>query len=337
MACNNQQTIFWTGTTFADATQLFSDNLLTQPSPDGFYSFGGLVRQVTGGQGILGPVQPCNDCAISCASAKSDIIRGTSPVAGRYTFEVEVGTSIGAVVLYFRPSVNEVTPAKLTWSYNNITASEYSSPVWGYAQGILGRMDFFPTNGGQLECNGNIISNDLGSNNQTFNGTLKTFDLITQTFVDSNPQTNITLGPYNNLANGGVTLTAFGNNQNVGTFNTVIPKTSATLTTISITVESTCAFNEWELGVNCPTSLNSFSANSVDGRACGSYNTTMYTSSVYSEDGVSPNIQINDWVFTDVNGVTQWPAGTYPVLVQTQNNLVTVDLNGVVTGIAPCT
>ena len=63
MACSNP-TVHWSGSSFASAPQLYSDSALTTVAADGWYSFGGVAREMSGG--VLGPVQPCSSCVVPC-------------------------------------------------------------------------------------------------------------------------------------------------------------------------------------------------------------------------------------------------------------------------------
>ena len=139
-----------------------------------------------------------------------------------------------------------------------------------------------------------------------------------------------TVGPYSaaevNLVNG-----------TAGYFMMVIPKPNASPSTLELVVEQPCGPSTWNIDVNCPISLNSFTAGILGG-GCGVYSTNIFTAAVSTSTGISPGptIAVNDWAFADADGVTPLPAGIYPVQIGGANNFVTVDTNGVVTNVAAC-
>jgi hypothetical protein len=321
--CNNSETIFFAGNSFANATQLYTDAALTTVANDGLYSFGGVVREMSGG--VLFSTQPCPSCFISCGSKE---VQGSGDAAGRYNVNFNLGVDTGAVVIRFESNVN---PAGLTWTYDGLSASEYSSPTWGYAQGILGQFSL-PADGGSYTC-GNIpgtLSNFYGSNSATIPGINYVYDFASNLFVPSNPLSSISLGPY--LSNEVTLVSGIP-----GGFIMVVPKPSASPGTLSIDVDALCRNNIWNVQVNCPNDLNSFDGGAI-GDPCGTITTPFYTASVTGAGGVSTSIGVYDWAFADINGVTQQPAGQYPVTFGgvPATYLVTVDSNGLVSEVLPC-
>lgn len=169
------QPFYYDGLTFSAATNVFTDPTLATPGPDGFYALGGIVRTKTGG--ILGPPQPCPSCAIPCSV---DGFTGSGN-DGVYTVEFELGTTPGAAILTFSPGVWNDTclpiPDSLTWTYNGVSASEYSSLVGGYQTGMIGAPDGPPKGGTQ--CNA-CVETGVPSNPSA---TAYTYDSSTSTFV----------------------------------------------------------------------------------------------------------------------------------------------------------
>ena len=324
MACNNSETIFFAGNSFANATQLYQDAALTTVANDGLYSFGGVVREMSGG--VLFSTQPCPSCFISCGSKE---VQGGGAAAGRYNVNFNLGTGTGAVVIRFE---SNVSPAGLTWTYDGLSASEYSSATWGYAQGILGQYND-PANGGTYDLCNNIpgpdyLSNNLGSNSATIPGINYVYDFASNLFVPSNPLSTISLGPY--LSNEVTLVSGIP-----GGFIMVVPKPSASPGFLSIDVDALCRNNVWNVQVNCPNNLNTFDGGAL-GDPCGTLGTPFYTASVTGAAGVSTSIQVNDWAFADINGVTQQPAGQYPVTFGAATYLVDVDSNGLVSAVTSC-
>jgi len=322
MACNNQQTIFWEGLTFGSASQIFTDSALTSVAPDGFYSFGGTVRQMLNGN-LLAP-QSCTPCNIPCGNPKNNTITGGGLGRGTYQFNVDVGTNTGAVIIKMNPQVN---PSRLIWSYDGLTSSEYSSSTWGYAQGIIGEYDLPITNGGSVTCDGNTVSNNNGSNSQIISGLSFSFDFSTQSFVSATIPVQVNLGPYNPSD---VNLVPGIPNE----YTMVIPKPNATPSIVSITIETICDSSNWIVGTNCPQPLLS---SPLGVTRCALYTTTVYSASSFTDSGYSSLIQINDFVFTDVNGVNPLAAGVYYVFTSGIDQIMTVSSDGVVTNLVACT
>lgn len=322
MACNSSTTVYWGGVSFATASQLFTDINLTTVVAPGWYSFAGVYRNMA--SGILGPPTSCPSCLVACTSVKV-ITGGGSP--GRYTVNIDLGSGTGATIIRFEA---EAVPSRLTWTYDGVSASEYSSETWGYKQGILGQYSS-SANGGSYVCvKDTPISNNLGSNNQIYSGLLYEYinGSFTPTLDNIGNTIPVSLGPYNPSGVGMVSGAP-------GYFTMVIPKPNAAPSTLKLEVDVTCPANSWNIDVNCARTLNSFSAGVISG-ACGVHSTTIYTASVATTTGVSSTIGVYDWAFEDMNGVTPLPAGIYPVLVGGVNNLMTVDSDGVVSNIATC-
>ena len=171
------------------------------------------------------------------------------------------------------------------------------------------------------------IDNATGSNAATYSVTEYNWQTSTNTF-ESAP-VSATLGPYTNNAAGGTSLTA----ADPGFCVMVIPKPNATPSTATFVIESPCS-GKPGITVNCPIELNRFAAGPAGG-ACATYNTFMYTAHVGNATGVSTSISVNDWAFLDINGVTQHPAGTFPVFAGGAK-CVTVNADGIVTAVTAC-
>ena len=144
------QPFYYDGLTFASAGNVYTDSNLTTGAPDGFYSLGGIVRVKTGG--VLGPPQNCPSCAVPCGTGGFAATGET----GVYTVDFELGNTPGAAVITFSPGVDNDTcvpiPDKCTWSYNGVTASEYSSLLGGYQTGMIGSPDGPPKGGTQCDA-----------------------------------------------------------------------------------------------------------------------------------------------------------------------------------------
>ena len=285
---------FYNGTSFSLATVLCTDSSLLTTAPDGYYSQGGIVRQMSAG--VLLSAQTCPSCGYACNSAAL-----SSSVFGQFNLTVDVGSTTGAVLAEF--TVGAVSNARCTWTYNSITASEYSSPVYGYCQGVIG----------DENCCG--LSNAVGSSGATFTG---------NEYINSGssivPTANTpTWGPYANELSGGVTLVPVGN---FGTSIMVIPKTVASLDSMLFVIDSPMNTGaDWSLIVKCPVQLDSFEVSSVSFISCPDLctispippQTTYYHAIVDPTESLPGYPAKHDWIFLDAEGVTIAPDGFYRV------------------------
>ena len=303
---------YYDGLTFASATNVWLDAALTNPAPDGFYGTAGYYRQKVGG--VLLQQTICDTCTVSCGNMIPGIVFGQ----GKYNFTYDIGTSTGAVLVRFDPGAG---PAKCTWTYGGVSASEYSSSTEGYLQGVVG------TIAAGAACS-SPIDNATGSNTVAYSVTEYNWQTSTNTFESES--VSATLGPYTNNAAGGTSLTT----ADPGFCVMVIPKPNATPSTATFVIESPCS-GKPGITVNCPISLNLFAAGPAGG-GCGLYSSVMYTAHVGNATGISTSISVNDWAFSDVNGVTPHPAGTFPVFAG-GSKCVTVNADGIVTAVTTCT
>lgn len=215
MSCNNQTQVYWNGTSFFSATAFFSDSALTTPSPDGWYAFGGMIRQIL--NGVLLSAVPCDSCVIPCGDPF--IFGGGS--TGEYNISFGMGATSGAAIITFNTGVVETTwfpvPDQCTWTYGNLTASEYSSLTGGYMKGLIGAADGMTYTSG-VPClslqGGPLITTNLGSNTSQSNGGIFNYDISTNTF----PNTGVT-GPLGSII---APIGWTGLNNNTGAFQSTL-------------------------------------------------------------------------------------------------------------------
>mgnify|MGYP003639192412 CR=1 FL=1 len=324
--------VFYDSLSFATADTVWNDAALTIPAVDGWYSAGDIYRYATGG--VLGPVQDCDDCAppaVPCGTA----IAATGE-QGRYSLSFDVGTDIGAIVIKFYPAN---IPDKCTWTFDGVSASEYSCLTYGYLQGIIGNI----TNGG--ECGlyvppGGVytqpITNALGSNGATYSapGAPLSYNWEYNGTDFINTSVPVVMGPYLSAALGGVTLTA----GNPGWCYMIVPKPNATPSTVNLVIDGPCGDTGWQLEMYCPRVLNRFDVGDKDG-ICGTYSTFIYSCAVVDAagaDGTSSVLGLYDWVFADANGDIPFPSGTYPTLIAGVESCITISTDGIITAITTC-
>ena len=208
---------------------------LTVLAPDGWYSVGGIYREISGG--ILGPPQTCPSCLVPCGVP----IVGNG-FQGQYVINMDLGNSTGAAMIFFNPMG---VPDKCTWTYDGISASEYSHVTFGYIQGIIGAA----TGGASGQSCAPNITNGAGSGGATYAGTI--FNYNGTAFVNTGAP--VTMGPYTNQVSGGTDL--------VGTFNPgwglgfgatmVIPKPNITPTNLNITIDAPCGTTAFNITAIC--------------------------------------------------------------------------------------
>ena len=315
-------TFYYDSAVFCDATDIWTDLDLVTPSADGWYQVGGVYRQKL--SGVLGPCQACSECGAGFIDCDGTVYGAGA--TGKYVVNFNVGTGVGAVVIAFNP-VSQ--PDKCTWTYDGLSASEYSSRPYGYRQGVIGD----ETTGGTIG-----LTNLLGSNGATYTGNLYYYNSSISSFVIFPPSGSETLGPYLPQATypavGGVDLTAGGYSAPSSLAYMVVPKTNPLVEFVQIEVEAPGATTVWSLTAYCPKSLNPFPYNPVSGSACSPLNKIMYTCSV-SGNGTNSMLGLNDWAFENYTGETPVSAGVYPVEDgDGVTKCVTVDANGTITAIS---
>lgn len=377
MACNNSGVFYWPGASFLTTTALYTDVNLTNPAPDGWYSIGGIYRQISGG--VLGAPTTCPACdELYCPS----VLTG-SGTAGKYTMNINVGSDMGAIVIRFNP---ESRPDKCTWTFDGVSASEYSHPIKGYMQGFVGTWGYGfpyvpPTTNPIPDCTANTGSG-LGSyytndpavqppplgptlptgslnpvvptnlslcvnawpgNTQTVNGFNYEWDFASSSFIPT--QTGgvndiVTMGPYT-TPNTGIQSSSPANTGRRWVYM-VVPKPNPTPGTLQVVVEGLDPATQWNIEVYCPVKLNPWPIG-VAGGSCGATTaTTLYTQYVGTNNvtpfipGAAPYLFNGDWCFTDPDGVTPFPAGTYPVNVGGAIQCVTISSDGVITNLTTC-
>tara|TARA_Y100000593_G_scaffold14401_1_gene27318 strand:+ start:33329 stop:34273 length:945 start_codon:yes stop_codon:yes gene_type:complete len=307
---------YYDGNSFALATGLFDDAAMTIVASDGWYGHGGIYRQMAGG--ILGSPQPCISCITACGTSVSGDVFAQSKVT------VDVGNTTGAVLVEF--TVGLTSTARCTWTYNGVSASEYSSPLvpGGYLQGLIG----------DENCCG--VSNAAGSGGNTYTGSVQEYS--GGAWVPTGGVT--TWGPYTDQASGGVDLDP--NGVGWGTTIMVVPKTSAVLNTIDFVIDtpdqSIPSTWDWTLKVICPAALDAVDGGTVNYVDCPAacLNTTVGMSWYHAVvSGTPGQPAVNDWLFADADGATPAPDGYFSLFFSGAWHCVQTE-NGVIINITAC-
>ena len=239
-----------------------------------------------------------------------DAIEGDG-AQGVYYIESNVGTGTGAIIVSFNP--RSLTDGILA-TYNSVNYNGLSSPVWGWRQGTAG----LPTYIGSTDCNLVADSPHEDVNEFEYNGT---------TFAPLGTQTTV------NVVAGQMQLTG----TEPGLCIMVIPKTTASPSTLNLSVFGICSSTEFDIDINCPAPLPSFtsSLNNFDSStACiNDMDQNYYVAHVTGSGGTLGPF---DLVFSDANGQFKLSAGYYKTNDAGANNWYRVDSNGVIIAFGVC-
>ena len=239
-----------------------------------------------------------------------DAIEGDG-AQGVYYIESNVGTGTGAIIVSFNP--RSLTDGILA-TYNSVNYNGLSSPVWGWRQGTAG----LPTYIGSTDCNLVADSPHEDVNEFEYNGT---------TFAPLGTQTTV------NVVAGQMQL----NGTEPGLCIMVIPKTTASPSTLNLSVFGICSTTLFDIDINCPAPLPSFtsSLNNFDSStACiNDMDQNYYVAHVTGSGGT---LGLYDLVFSDANGQSKLSAGYYKTNDAGANNWYRVDSNGVIIQFGTC-
>jgi len=332
---------YYDGLNFATCTSVYTDAALTIVAADGWYSQGGIFRQML--NGVLLAASPCPSCTIPCGGPIS-----ASGSLGVYRATFDFGASKGAAIINFNVGGSATNdnpiPDKLTWTFDGTTASEYSSVLGGYLTGYIGAADQ-DASGFACSCCSDCNVGVYGYNGiTTANGSngvaqpnVPIFEYISGTFQQAMGQT-VTIPAWsgnnspdqslNTCASAGVATTPY----NVYNATMVVPvPVSASDTTVDIEISAPCSGTFFQFEINCPVLLTGFPGTAVqvsENAACGATKSSTIFHAGVNTLGIpirpvpqggpiaaTPDTQmgIHDWVFTDAYGENPLPAGWYGI------------------------
>ena len=295
------------GLNFSQASALYTDSTLTTLSPDGWYSQSNIIRQQL--NGVLLNAQPCGTCLISCGSG----VDASFSSNGFFNADIDLANDTGAVILYFYMGSSIPDGVLTTYNgstYNRLTC-EGNHNTYTIVDGSNTQVDYSGINNqgtGRITYVGNSNTSLLSDSpyNTTPSGTCTSGD---------KPQ-NYTYTGSSYVAQGTYETVTVASNEigvNPGgasrVFTMVVPKTSASPSTINLLIGAPMCgtFFRWE--VDCPVALPSFTASAAQSTtACAASTTTYYfarnatgTSNAFVVDtNTTPNV--GNWVFSDANG-----------------------------------
>lgn len=293
------------GTTLENSTTVFDNAALTIISADGFYADGsGISREQV--SGILGPIQNCPECLTPCGSP----IGTGSLNNGVYELNVDLGATLGAVIVKFTPVV---IPDGIRATYNGVLYNKLSSPVDGYhGSTVSGGYTYLGTANACLSA-GTTYSNLIKYKYKNGVG-----------FQNTGTTTSVTPQA------GEISLSG----SDPGVCVMVIPKVAASPNNINIDIVGTCSSTAFTVEVECPVLLGAYASSIVAASstaACGStVGSTFYNAPV---SGTAGNPAINDWVFSDAYGSNVLAQGFYKI---SGNQYIQVDANGVIIAKTNC-
>jgi len=301
------------GINFSQATSLYTDSTLTVLAPDGYYAQGQIARHQL--NGILLNIVSCSSCLAPCGTGVAQSVNDN----GIFKADLDLGDSIGAVVMYFYMgdsipdgvlcTYDTVTYNRLTCQDNNGSLIEDNTLTSVVYAGINNQGTGLPTYVGR--SNSSLISES--PYNTTPTGACVQGDqpqdwtLVSNAYVQENTGQDVTVV----------------NNQ-IGTvsasspvFTMVVPKRYITPTPITLDIYAPLCGTvfEWELA--CPVSLPSFTASAAQDAAfvpaptkCSAAIATYYfVRNATRVSGVPFTVDVNtlpevgNFVFTDSSGV----------------------------------
>ena len=357
---------YYDGLNFATCTSVYDDAALTIVASDGWYSQGGIFRQML--NGILLAATPCPSCTVPCGSPIN-----ASGGFGVYRATFDFGNSKGAAVINFNVGNNDnPIPDKMTWTFNGQAASEYSSVLGGYLSGYIGAADVDSSNGFECSCCSDCNTNIYGNNGiTTQNGSngvaqpnVPVYTYTNGVFQQAQGQTaNIAAWTGNNSPDQSLSLCSANGTPTTPwrVFNAtmVVPvPVAASDTTVEIEISAPCSSTFFAFTVNCPTLLSGFPASGIQANetnACAAtksgtiyhvgVNTLGIPNRPVSQGGplaATPDTQmgIHDWVFSDQYGVTPMASGWYGI-TNTIGGVLTsqamfVSTDGIITTLNTC-
>ena len=297
----NLGTFYFDGTSFAQATSVYTNATLTTLAADGFYSNEVITRQQL--NGVLLNAQPCASCTVPCGSG----VNASFSDPGFFDANVNLANDTGATIIY--AYMTSSIPDGIIANYNSVNYNRLTSKN--------------NHNGVTLVEGNNVQVDYAGINNQGTN--LPTYvgnqdaDLLS-----NSPYSNIAEYSYSNATNNyiatgqtrsiSVVSTQIGFATDASTpsspvFTMVIPKTQAAVTNINVQIfapDTGTAF-DWE--ILCPVALPSFQGSALQPTTgCAANAATYYfarnatgTTPPFTKD-TNTTPEIGNFVFTKSDG-----------------------------------
>ncbi len=292
---------------FITATAVYDDANLLIKAADGYYQDNNIYRYQLNGE--LGPSFVCEECGIPCGGTISPPGGST----GLYQLEFSAGTDendTGAISVYFNP---QGIPDGIRVFYDGVYHNRVSSPNDGNIQSTSGVADAFTI---------------LGNPGDTcVPATPYTADFDFYDGFDQGAWLPGTPTPQQVTVNNGDDVRGGQNQYSL----LIVPKPNRLPGLVTIQVLGPCANTGWNIDVECPAALPSFTATGIgSSTSCGSATGTFYFGRFQGATNVYP--ELNNPVFLDVNGVNRVPDQNY---LMDNTQVITVS-DGVVSNIQGC-
>ncbi len=290
----------------ASATSVYVDAAMTVFAPNNFYQQDNISRELI--DGVLQPQQTCPSCAYPCGDYP---VNGGDAI-GLYEINSNIGNGTGAVIIQI---TSPTVPNGFIVEYDSANYNNMSSPTYGLLAATSGE-----TYIGKVADDCGIVANSPHTLDVSiYNGS--TFDLSGNDEI-----VNVSSSQIRTTAN------------NPNTCIMVIPKLSASPSTLQARVFTLCPSSDFTVEVSCPSLLQSFSAGAVQSSGLGACdNTSLTTRYVAHVNGTGGVLGLYDWVFSDAYGQNILPNGYYYALaaVPSSDDVFRVE-NGVVVEFLEC-
>jgi len=302
---------FLNGSTLLDSTAIYTNSALTICAPDGYYSDGVYIRELI--DCVLQPSFPCPSCGFPC-----NIEGNLSGDQGEYRMTFDTGTvpgNTGAIVIRFRVGN---APDGMIVNYNGNVYNEFSSPFYGYLAGAPGGPTYLGNS--TVAC---PPSGLLGPH------TLNVFNWDGAAFIPSGGTNTI------NVVSGELALTPAAPDDATLWSVLVVPKTTASPSSISLTVYAPCESTSFLFSIECATKIKKINASTVFETIPENYCDASLLNSLYPVrvNGVAPYLGLYDWIFVDPFGETVAADGYYKTNNLTGGNDTIQVQNGVIIAI----
>jgi len=280
------QTYYIDGLSLETSTAVYTNSEMSLYAPDGYYSDGSISRQQV--SGTLLAVQQCVSCLTECGISFS-----SNPTPRVSLINVNVLSNIGPIIIRFNPVL---LASGILVEYDGNFYNKLSSPTYGLLAGSPSNKETYI---GQAitSCTLPVVPDSV---------ILPIYKYLGGVFQDTGSNETISINPFQ------VATTA----TSPGECIMVIPKPNTSPSDLKIKIVSTCSPNSnFELTVDCPTSLPSFNSTtaypstSSSGFCTDPLDYTFYfASQTYSE-----TLGLYDWVFSTPDAQNVLADGWYRI------------------------
>jgi hypothetical protein len=341
-------TYYINGTTFSNATAVFTDAELTTCAPDGYYRLGNVTRQQLNCQ--LLKEEDCEICGLVDCNNEVSLPATTDTGKKIYHTFFDMGANLGAVIVVIDLALNASsfdTPTGVRVVYGSNTYNRFVRKVGGSSLG----------NGGTANANSVGLAESTVADDYTVLGggdTCLTTGYSSYGYYryDGTSYELQSLPIGETLEAGNIAQNQIGPGQNSIDYAVLVfPKTSATSNTFFVDVLQFCEQKGFDIHVHCPMVLTGFLSSNLPSpdlaTACAATtNNTLYA--VGSGQGIdldtsltTPNPtlpQVRDLIFTDSNGTTRPTDGWYKVDTGNPSTDYSINvIDGIVSAANSCT